>query len=473
VSQATAGFRTLARPRSLCPLRRAKPPLACAGLGLLIALAYDRGAPNYDLTYALSWGAQLASGHRPSYDVPLPPTPHPLTNLFGLVLAPLGEHATDAASVVGLLVLGAVGYLAFVLGRELAGPLAGAVAAALALTRGPILFWGAQDYADIPACALLLAAIAFEIRRPRRAQAVLVSLLLAGLLRPEAWLLSGGYLLLMRRRAARMPDKRSIALGVAAPVIWVIVDWVTTGHPLYSFTVTTELTDTFGRATGPGALPVGVPRSIGQTMRPEVAAGAVLGLALTWRSNHPVAIRLLWLSAIATTATLAVIAAGTPLNDRYLFLAPVIGCVFCGAAVSQVLASDGRRRAAGALALLCVAVGVIFDVPRLANGRTLVREQRDVLASLHTVAERAATSGCPRVIAYSRAAPWLSVWAGTPAPRFIASGPEMPSAAVITPTVESAAQELVERNDDDLPGGPWEREPVTRAGPFWTFRVAC
>ena len=46
---------------------------------------------------------------------------------------------------------------------------------------------------DVPFLALVLAAAAMEARRPRRGWPVLAALAVAGLLRPEAWLLGLAY----------------------------------------------------------------------------------------------------------------------------------------------------------------------------------------------------------------------------------------------------------------------------------------
>jgi hypothetical protein len=218
------------------------PVAGCLLVAVAVLVLYDQGLPNYDLAYALSWGAQIASGHAPSYGVPLPPTPHPLTNLLGMVLSPLGAAATAGATLLGALAFGALGALAYAVGRELAGALTGVAAAALVVTRDSLLFWGSLDYLDIPYCALVLGAIFVELRG-RRAPVVLALLAVAGLLRPEAWLLSGAYLVwVWWRDGRRSPSAGLIALTAAAPVLWVAGDLVTTGRRLYSFTLTHELT---------------------------------------------------------------------------------------------------------------------------------------------------------------------------------------------------------------------------------------
>ena len=62
---------------------------ACLGIGLGV------GFVNYDTAYSLVWGQQLARGQLPAYRLPIAPTPHPLTELLGVGLAPLGP-AGDA-----------------------------------------------------------------------------------------------------------------------------------------------------------------------------------------------------------------------------------------------------------------------------------------------------------------------------------------------------------------------------------------
>src|SRR5205814_7585053 len=78
----------------------------------------------------------------------------------------------------------------------------------------------------------------------------LVLLALAGLLRPEAWVLSGAYVLWL------LPEKglRGIwpyaLLAVSGAVIWLGWDWIVTGKPLYSLTSTRETAGAFGRNRG-------------------------------------------------------------------------------------------------------------------------------------------------------------------------------------------------------------------------------
>src|SRR5271154_7148667 len=69
----------------------------------------------------------------------------------------------------------------------------------------------AQGYLDISYVALIVWAVALEVERPRRGVPVFVILAAAGLLRPDAWVLSGVYWLwcCWPARAAHTPGSRS------------------------------------------------------------------------------------------------------------------------------------------------------------------------------------------------------------------------------------------------------------------------
>ena len=108
-----------------------------AGAAVLWLLA-GRGLVNYDTLYALVWGDQLAGGELPQLEGPVVPTPHPLANLAGVLLAPVTGIAVDglegqitlAVSVAGAFVaLALLGWVVFALGRAWFNAWAGVVAA--------------------------------------------------------------------------------------------------------------------------------------------------------------------------------------------------------------------------------------------------------------------------------------------------------------------------------------------------------
>src|SRR5687767_13517926 len=114
-------------------------------LALLLWLIWGHGFANYDALYSLIWGAELADGRAPSFDVELAPTPHPLSNLVGLLLAPLEPRtAEDVLVALAFLALGAVGFLTYRLGALWFGVPAGLLAAVIILTREPVLSYGTR-----------------------------------------------------------------------------------------------------------------------------------------------------------------------------------------------------------------------------------------------------------------------------------------------------------------------------------------
>src|SRR6185295_9460953 len=112
--------------------------------------------------------------------------------------------------------------------------LVGLTAAAILCTRFDFPFLAARGYLDIPFLALVVWAGALEAERPRRGTPVLILLLCAGLLRPEAWLLSGLYWLWLFPGAGWRDRIRWALLVGAAPLIWMATDFAVTGDPLFS-----------------------------------------------------------------------------------------------------------------------------------------------------------------------------------------------------------------------------------------------
>ncbi|HWM53812.1 MAG TPA: hypothetical protein VNO20_00235 [Solirubrobacterales bacterium] len=362
-------------------------PLAwVAAVAIVLLLLFPLGFPNYDTIYSLLWGRELAEGLSPDRGATLPPTPHPLAELFGLVASPLGDGAIDLTMVVAYVSLGLVGYLVYRLGSLWFDRPIGAVAALLVLTRAPYLSNGLRAYIDVPYIALVLAALVLETRRPRAGWSVLALLALAGLLRPEAWLFSLAYLAylllipelsgeskheegagaaleqadaqpatsvargapleradtqiaglirsaIVRARGAPLAAAGLIALTLAGPILWAVFDWITAGSPTYSFTGTRETVETLERQTGPVDLILYGPRRLGEVLQwpgmVGAAGGVVLGLAfLRRRSTVGVTAAALALAAFAVLAT-----AGLAIIPRYTMLAAAILAVFAALAL--------------------------------------------------------------------------------------------------------------------------------------------
>ncbi|HET7486223.1 MAG TPA: hypothetical protein VFJ64_12730, partial [Solirubrobacterales bacterium] len=183
------------------------PAAWVAAVTAALLLVFPTGFPNYDTIYALVWGRELAHGISPDYGAALPPTPHPLADLLGMVTTPLGDGAITVTMIVAYISLGLIGYLIYRLGSLWFDRPIGAIAALIVLTRAPYLSNGLRAYVDLPYIALSLGALLIETRKPRAGWPVLSLLALAGLLRPEAWLFSIAYVIYL----ALSPSEASTA----------------------------------------------------------------------------------------------------------------------------------------------------------------------------------------------------------------------------------------------------------------------
>ncbi|HSS42342.1 MAG TPA: hypothetical protein VLK37_07300 [Solirubrobacterales bacterium] len=330
------------------------PAAWVAAVSGVLLLVFPVGFPNYDTIYALVWGRELAHLESPDYGAALPPTPHPLTELWGLVTTPLGDGMLTLTMIGAYVSLGLIGYFVYRLSSIWFDRWIGAVAAAIVLTRAPFLSNGLRAYIDLPYIALCLGALLIEAKRPRAGWAVLALLALAGLLRPEAWLFSFvylGYLIWTQdREATGTPLERAdtqsaglirpalvrargvpvalYALALAAPILWALFDLITTGSLTYSWTGTKETVETLERQTGPVDLVLYGPRRLGEVLQWPGMIGAlggvVLGLAfLRRRSVLGVAAAALALGAFALLAC-----AGLAILPRYTMLAASILAIF-------------------------------------------------------------------------------------------------------------------------------------------------
>jgi hypothetical protein len=320
------------------------PAAWVAGVTAALLLVFPYGFPNYDTIYALVWGRELAHGQSPDYGAALPPTPHPLTDLMGLVATPLGDGAITVTMIVAYLSLGLIGFFVYRLGAIWFDRPIGAAAAAIVLTRAPFLSNGLRAYIDLPYIALCLGALLIEAKRPRAGWPVLALLALAGLLRPEAWLFAVVYWLYlaypsspMGRKAVRDTGNRPVGgrglawlgvLALAGPLLWALFDWITTGSPTYSWTGTKETVETLERQTGPVDLVLYGPRRLGEVLQWPGMVGALGGVALGLaflrrRSVLGVAAAALALGAFALLAC-----AGLAILPRYTMLAAAILAIF-------------------------------------------------------------------------------------------------------------------------------------------------
>jgi hypothetical protein len=402
-----------ARGIASAPVRRGKAIAWIVVLGLVAWALVGRGLVNYDTLYALVWGRDLAHARLPDYDISLAPTPHPLATLVGAVLSLLGASgAMGATLVLAFVWLGALGWITYRLGEAWFNPAAGMVAAAIVLTRRPVLDFGSRAYVDLPYLVLVLGALLVETRRRRAGAPVLALLGLAGLIRPEAWLFSAAYLVWLWHGGVR--DPRLWALAAAAPILWALSDLAVTGDPLHSLTGTRDTAQRLDRITGLDEVPVTVPRRIGEILREPVLFGAAGGglMALAFLRARVALGAVAGVLALAAFCVLA--AAGLPILGRYLLAPSVILAVFAagGAFGWAELPNQHpwRRRWAwfGAATIAALVVFIPAQVSRIGDLRDALRIQDGIQDDLHALTPQ--LHCLPATVPNHRPVPLLALW---------------------------------------------------------------
>jgi hypothetical protein len=408
----------LAQLRAVPPATWARVGFAAMCVGALIGYFAFPTYPTYDSFYALLWGRDLLHLHLPDFSVYRGPTEHPLAIAFGMLCSVFGQ---DGAR---LMVLGSIAsFVAAVagmyrLGRLCFGPLVGLIAALLLLSRFFIENLAAQGYLDISYVALIVWAVVLEVERPRRGAAVFLALAAAGLLRPDAWVLSGVYWLWCSwprkherqsgpvSRVLLLRSLRYLALAAIAPVIWAGLDWIVTGNPLYSLTATAGLAAELERTQGFTSV-LGSVWTYGVRIdKLPVLLGGLLGAGLA-----------LWMTprrALAPLATLLILtgvyvaegAVGASVVDRYLIGAAVALLPFCAVTVggwTMLEPGSWLRRAwiLGAFALVLYGGASAATTLSLSSLRLTLAEHEDfhegLAAALRSPVVKAELRRCPLV----------------------------------------------------------------------------
>jgi hypothetical protein len=379
-------------------MRRAEPfvvaALAVAAVGAaLLVPTY----PNYDTYFHLVWGRELLDGIKPDFDAYAAPTEHPLFLAVCALVGLMGTDADRALVVICVLSLVALAWGTFRVGDACFGPWPGLLAAAFVGSSFAFLLYAARAYVDVPFLALVLWAAAMEARAPRRGTAVMVVLAVAGLLRPEAWILAGAYWLWCGWAAPNRSRRLDLlALAVAAPLTWCLVDLLVTGDPLFSLHATSDLADELNRNRGLSSVPGSFVSFITDTARPPVALAGAVGAVLLWRLGRGralhVPIALLGAGAVTFVGTGL---AGLSVLPRYLTVPVVAVCLLAAYGVLgfTTLEPGPLRRAWSRAAIGAAIVGLVFVVIKAPVVNTLRGELRfikgthdDLVAILHAPA---------------------------------------------------------------------------------------
>ncbi len=422
--------------RSLLPPRLEAPVVTLAAVLTHTAalwILYGPAHLGYDATWTLSWGDDLASGRLPDLGgSPAAPTPHPLANVLGALLAPLGETAAPIAfELLVVASFAALGLVCAAIGSKLFALPVGALFALLVLTEPRLVHQALISSTDVAFVALALGALLLVAEEPRRGFAPLGLLAAAGLLRPEGWgfaLAYGAYLVLV----AKPPRRLALAgLAVLAPVVWILVDLAITGNPLFSLQGTQELAVRLQRPRGLDVAVITLPERlegvVGQpTLRLGLVGWAVALLAFFERALLPSLVVLLGLGGWLVLGV-----ADLPLLSRYMVLPGAVLTLFAAVLVFGWASLErGRVRTAWMVASLVPLAWFVASLP--GDVSQLGEENRESAAShaaqrdleqlVTSPAGRRALGACEPVRVHDfRVRPFVWYWADIP-PEAIGNG---------------------------------------------------
>jgi hypothetical protein len=367
--------------------------LALGVLGAIVVWGVFPSAGNYDTVLDLVWARELLDGGKPGFEAYAASTPHPLWVALGVpVVAVFGDDGDRVMVVLSALSLAVLAAATVRLGRiageavappgraARTGRATGVVAGLLLLSSFAFGLLAAKGYLDVPFLALVAWAGAWALRPGAGAGAwrgPAVLLALAGLLRPEAWILAGAYWLWWtvpgrwsaagpRAAPGRLPH---LLLVLVAPVLWLLMDLWVTGNPFHSLTATSQLADDLGRDRGIAKAPRLLVSQLVDQSRPPVFVAGLAGLAVLLaaprlglrRAPRPVRTVLVTLLAAGVLTFLAAGVGGLSLIPRYLSV-PVVAITVLAAlaATGWVALPDGARGRTAWAAV--VAVGAVLGV---------------------------------------------------------------------------------------------------------------
>ena len=300
---------------------------------------------------------------------------------------------TEAGAFVAL---GALGLVVFRLGAAWFNPAAGALAAAIVLTRRPV-WTSARVYVDVPYLVLVLGALLVETRRPPRRRAR------AGAGRRRAAAPRG--LAVLRRlrrvavvgRAARRAPHRA---GRQRPAALGAADLVVAGDPLYSLTGTREGARELGRITGLDDVPLTVPAGWARSCEQRSSSAPRAAGCSRSRTCAPRALPGAVAGALALAAFCVLAAAGLPILGRYLLrrrrcwrssAAP-------GRSAGRCPRGDKRRRAWAWFGALTLVLLVAFAPHRPGGSMPCARRSPAGRVQRDLAAPSAAPSSDPPVV---------------------------------------------------------------------------
>lgn len=361
-------------------LRRVPPKLRPAVIVVAIAIVgwlILRPSPTSDSYWALIWGRDILDGHLPQVDVAGAPSAHPLAVGVGAVVGVFGrEAAVDVFNWLVLLSFGATLLGMFRLGQILFGIPVACVAVAATLCNFTLVNLVIFSSLDMTAYALTVWAAVAVASRPLRGVAPLVLVGIAGLQRPEVWILSAAYWLYLAIVLRKTDLRRVVALTVlaGAPLAcWVGFDLVVTSQFGSSLDEIQSVAADI-RKVEDAPLRDQIDVAVPPTFRvPFIFVALVgLGLAALMRAREailPAAIGVLGIVAIGVYAMADII-----IVSRFLVVSALMCALFVGYAVMGGIGTSGTIGRAWRLAGILGAGVVLVVGARQVDGVQDVRQ---------------------------------------------------------------------------------------------------
>lgn len=360
-------------------VRPAATVAAVGGAVLLWRVLTWQSAVSPDAWAYAAWGQALAGFERPLFELS-ETTPKPLATLLGALVAPVpGERAF---AVVVALALAALAAALFAAAHREGGAVAGAVAVVALAAGAQLMHALVYAYVDIVVAAFVLAGIAV------RGRLRIAALVLAGLLRPEAWPLAAVAGFSEARGSWKRRVGGALLAGACAPVFWILIDLALTGDP---FGTQNWRSERHAAEGGLSRVPwLEVPRMVLVALRGEggivLLVVGILGLVLHAIGVRrrgvadplPIAVVVVWSLLLALETRY-----GIELNPRYLFVVVAVlalGCAYLVAACTPSrlwIRSPWPAVAVGVAALVVVAVTADFGA---AVSRSIARN--DAVAAM-------------------------------------------------------------------------------------------
>ena len=397
--------------------------LAALGLAAVVGTVVVNG----DGVWHLIWGRSLAEGTLETFKTG--PTPHPSLLVLAAATSVLGD---DASYVVTYALFGPVAFgmlvaAVFEVSRRLSSSWAGASAVLILATSFAVLsIAGAARY-DIAFAALVMMAIALEMARPRRGAAPLACLAAAGLVRPEAWLLAGAYWLWLAPRQSWSARWRTASLVVLAPTLWMLMDLLVMGDPLYSLHATDRGSEALYRQYTPWENLLAAGRNllwyIGVVPTLLLAPAALL----LGRDRPRAALPLLGALAVTLGVFALLLSQGMASSERYLLVPVCLLAILSGMALDGGGRRTRRRAIAGAFLAAILLVQVVSRADVYGNIATTSAEAHGRYESArHLVAipgVRDALGRCPSVsLPTGKMRHWFAFYSDRPPEAFASDG---------------------------------------------------